>query len=35
MKRIADVMCDSAGTYIELGVDSIYYAALGSGSTVL
>ena len=29
MKRIADVMCELAGTYIELGVDGVYYAALG------
>ena len=29
MKRIADVMCELARTYIELGVDGVYYAALG------
>lgn len=29
MKRIADGMCQLAQKYIELGVDSVYYAALG------
>ena len=29
MQRIANVMCDLAGEYIRLGVDGIYYAALG------
>lgn len=29
MQRIADVMCELAKTYIELGVDGVYYAALG------
>ncbi len=29
MQRIADVMCDLAKTYIRMGVDGIYYAALG------
>lgn len=29
MQRIANVMCDLARTYIELGVDGVYYAALG------
>lgn len=29
MKRIADVMCHLAQTYISLGVDGVYYAALG------
>ena len=29
MKRIANVMCDLAREYIRLGVDGIYYAALG------
>lgn len=29
MRRIADVMCELARTYIELGVDGVYYAALG------
>ena len=30
MQRITDVMCDLARTYIELGVDGVYYAALGA-----
>ena len=29
MQRITDVMCDLAREYIRLGVDGIYYAALG------
>lgn len=29
MQRIADVMCELAREYIHLGVDGIYYAALG------
>lgn len=29
MQRIANVMCGLAKTYIEMGVDGIYYAALG------
>ena len=29
MNRIANVMCDLAREYIRLGVDGIYYAALG------
>ena len=29
MKRIADVMCELAGEYVRLGVDGVYYAALG------
>lgn len=29
MKRIVDGMCQLAQKYIELGVDSVYYAALG------
>lgn len=29
MKRIADGMCQLAQKYIELGVDAVYYAALG------
>ena len=29
MQRITNVMCDLARTYIELGVDGVYYAALG------
>ena len=32
MKRIADVMCELARTYIELGVDGVYYAALAGSS---
>lgn len=29
MQRITDVLCDLARSYIEMGVDSVYYAALG------
>lgn len=29
MQRITDVLCDLARAYIEAGVDSVYYAALG------
>lgn len=29
MQRVTNVMCDLARTYIELGVDGVYYAALG------
>ena len=29
MQRIANVMCELAKNYIELGVDGVYYAALG------
>ncbi|WP_320127788.1 uroporphyrinogen decarboxylase family protein [uncultured Sphaerochaeta sp.] len=30
MQRIADGMCELATSYIEAGVDSVYYAALGA-----
>jgi len=29
MKRITDGMCELAGKYVEMGVDGVYYAALG------
>ena len=35
MKRIADVMCELAQTYISLGIDGVYYAALGGESSYM
>lgn len=32
MKRITDVMCQLAETYVKMGVDAVYYAALGAES---
>ena len=32
MKRIADVMCQLARSYISLGIDGVYYASLGGES---
>ena len=30
MQRITDCMCELAAAYVELGVDAVYYAALGA-----
>ncbi|MEG0368880.1 MAG: uroporphyrinogen decarboxylase family protein [Hungatella sp.] len=35
MKRIADGMCQLAQKYVDLGVDSVYYAALGAETRYL
>lgn len=35
LKRITDVMCRLAETYVEMGVDAIYYAALGAETRYL
>lgn len=35
MKRIADVMCELAQAYIKIGLDGVYYAALGAEARYL